>query len=86
MKRFKTVTEIPRDGIVAPSLFFAPRQGSKPIGSMNGWRYYCRQDVSELRTRRDWERDGRTIKAGEKPLVKRREVDPVGVYADWQTE
>ena len=86
MKRFKNLTEVPRDCIVAPSIFFAPRPGSKPIGSFSGTKFFDRRDVSELRTIGDWKRDGRKIKAREKPLAQRGSTDPEGIYAIWQTE
>ena len=86
MKRFQIVSETPADCVAAPSIYFAPRPGKKPVGSFNGGLFFARTDVSELRPATDWRRDGRTIKAGEKPLMKRGSIDPIGVYADWQTE
>jgi hypothetical protein len=86
MKKFTSPGEIPDDCLVAPSAYFVPRPGKKPIGSWNGSQFFNRRDVSELLPADEWKSQGRKIKAGEKPISHRGLVDPLGVYADWQTE
>jgi hypothetical protein len=70
---------------MAPTAYAAPRPDTKPAGSFNGNFFYSRRDVSTLLTADQWRRQGRTIKAEAKPITHRG-LDPLGVYADWQTE
>ena len=86
MKRFKSIIEIPSDCVVAPSLFFSPRPGTKPIGRLDGSSYFQPGDVSELRTEAEWRRDGRRVKRGAKPIARRGLTESLEVYADWQVE
>jgi hypothetical protein len=86
MKKFKSVADIPPGCLVAPTAYFTPRPGKKPLGSFEDSIYFRRSDVSELLTADDWKGQGRTIKAREQPIGHRGRIDPVGVFADWQTE
>jgi hypothetical protein len=86
MKKFKAAVDIPPHCIVAPSACFAPRPGKKPAGSFEGNLYFARDAVSELLTKDEWRKLGRKVKSGEKPLAQRGDVQPLPVFADWQTE
>jgi hypothetical protein len=85
MQEFNTAAEIPPDCVVAPTIIFAPRPGAKPVGRYDGNLFYRRADVSNLLSEEQWRERGRKIKAGEKPLAQRG-AEPLGVYADWQSE
>jgi hypothetical protein len=85
MKEFNTATEIPPDCVLAPTIIFAPRPGTKPVGRFDGNLFYQRNDVSTLLTAEQWQERGRKVKLGEKPLAHRG-TEPLAVYSDWQTE
>jgi hypothetical protein len=86
MKQFRTPADIPAGCLVAPSAYYAPRPGAKPVGGFEGGVYYQRKDVSELKSKSDWQRLGRKVKAGQSPLAERGGPETVAVYAEWQTE
>jgi hypothetical protein len=85
MKKFQSLADVPRNFLVAPTTYFAPRRGKKPVGGFEDNVYYKRGDESELLTPEEWRKQGRKIKAGAKPLAVRGGSEPIGVYADWQT-
>jgi hypothetical protein len=86
LQQFINLTDLPADCVAAPTAYIAPRPNTKPVGRFNGSAYYHRHDVLPLRTREDWQRVGRKVKSGEKPLAVRG-VEPaeVEVFAEWQT-
>ncbi len=85
-KRFSDLKDVPIGCIAAPTAYFAPRPEAKPVGQFNGTAFYYRAAVSPLRTPDKWKREGRTIKAGEKPFATRGGgPEPEDVFADWQT-
>jgi hypothetical protein len=84
IRQFDSLAAVPGNCIVAPSIYFVPRNGAKPFGSLNGANWYHYRDVSPLRTQAEWRRAGRKIRAGEKPIAHRGH-DRDDVFADWQT-
>jgi hypothetical protein len=86
MKQFRTPADIPAGCLVAPSAYYAPRPGAKAVGGFENGVYYQRKDVSELKSKTEWQRLGRKIKNGQKPLAVRGGPEPMAVFADWQTE
>ena len=85
MKEFITASEIPSDCVVAPTILFAPRPGTKPVGRFDDNLFYRRADVSTLLTADQWRNRGQKLKAGEM-LIANRGADSIGVYAEWQLE
>ena len=60
MKHFTSPDDIPNGCLVAPTAYFIPRLGKKPIGRFNSSRFFDRSDVSELLSADEWKtRDGR---------------------------
>jgi hypothetical protein len=86
MKHFKSPGDIPDRCLIAPTAYFIPRPGKKPIGRIDGSLLFDRNDVSELLPADEWNTRGRKIKAGQKPIAQRGVVDPAAVFADWQME
>jgi hypothetical protein len=86
MKQFRTPADIPAGSLVAPSAYYAPRPGAKPVGGFEGSLYFQRKDVSELKSKIEWQRAGRKIKSGEKPIAERGGPEMTAVFAEWQTE
>jgi hypothetical protein len=84
-KHFRTPSEIPAGCIVAPSAYFMPRPGARPVGEFDREMYYNRKDVSELRSKDEWQRLGRKVKARQTPMAERGVPEPVAVFAEWQT-
>ena len=83
MRKFKSITDIPPDCLVAPSAYYAPRPGKKPAGRFEGGTLFERNNVSELLDADAWKALGRKIKPGETPIAHRFLI---AVYADWQTK
>jgi hypothetical protein len=86
VKHFRTPSEIPPGCIVAPSAYYAPRPGARAIGAFDSEVYYNRKDVSELKSKDEWHRLGRKVKARQEPLAERGTPEPLAVFAEWQTE
>jgi hypothetical protein len=86
MKHFASPNDIPDGCLVAPTAYFIPRPGKKPIGRFDGRLLFDQNDVSELLPADEWKTRGRKIKARAKPMAHRGVVDPAAVFADWQTE
>jgi hypothetical protein len=86
MKQFRTPLDIPPDCLVAPSAYYAPRPGAKPVGGFEKEVYYHRKDVSELKSKAEWQRLGRKVKSGATPITERGVPEPTAVFAQWQTE
>jgi hypothetical protein len=84
-KQFRTPSEIPPGCIVAPSAYFVPRPGAKPVGEFDSEVYYNRNDVSELKSKEEWQRVGRKVKSRQSPLAERGMPEPLPVFAEWQT-
>jgi hypothetical protein len=86
VKQFRTPSEIPAGCIVAPSAYYVPRPGARAVGAFDSEVYYNRKDVSELKSKDEWHRLGRKVKARQTPLAERGTPEPLAVFAEWQTE
>ena len=83
MREFKSIADVPRECLVAPSAFYAPRPGKKPVGRFEDRTFFERSDVSQLLDADAWRALGRKLKPGETPIAHRFLI---AVYADWQTK
>ena len=86
VKQFRTPVDIPAGCLVAPSAFYVPRPRAKPVGQFDSDVYYNRKDVSELKSKDEWHKLGRKVKARQEPLAERGVPEPLALFAEWQTQ
>jgi hypothetical protein len=65
--------------------YYGTRNPIVRLGRLDSDVFYRRADVLPLLTADDWRERGRMVRSREKPLAL-RSAEPIGVYADWQTE
>ena len=86
VKQFRTPLEIPAGCLVAPTRLLRASSCAKPVGQFDSDVYYNRKDVSELKSKDEWHKLGRKVKARQEPLAERGVPEPLALFAEWQTQ
>lgn len=94
MKHYPTKNDLPENVVIYPrnpnawSDTIAPRPDAKPIGTYGKNRrvVYRREDMSELKSKTAWLRQGRYVLPKQAPVDFRAFFDSgYDLYGDWQT-